>query len=314
MLVALSNYGHRLVCDRLANLSVDEICASPELHLLVEVLEAVALPYHGEALKQQLLARGWLREVPDDCDLQAVKLRYRRNPLENVRRMVFEQTTLCNLACGHCRNSGLEPVTMARSDRLIEAVDLMVNMGVRRFDFIGGEVVLFGNKWLEVVTHIASHPNTTSTVLTSGWFVDETDFVAANQRYADDEAFLAALREAGLTHVVFSLDGPEAVNDEMRGVPGLYAKVIRGFEKVRAAGMSPQVSVVASVPGVKTQTFLGWLVELSTKLYGPVGTRSQLIMRPFHHSRLKINTSKHPDKKLIQNGKRNRHREQIQTK
>ena len=98
-----------------------------------------------------------------------------------------------------------------------------------------------------------SSVSTESTVLTSGWFVDETDFVAANQRYADDEAFLAALREAGLTHVVFSLDGPEAVNDEMRGVPGLYAKVIRGFEKVRAAGMSPQVSVVASVPGAMSE-------------------------------------------------------------
>ena len=39
----------------------------------------------------------------------------------------------------------------------MEAADVMVPLGVERFDFIGGEVTLYGNRWLDVVRHIARH-------------------------------------------------------------------------------------------------------------------------------------------------------------
>ena len=42
-----------------------------------------------------------------------------------------------------------------------EAVDLLAGMGLRRFDFIGGEVTQYGEGWLEVARHIRTWSDTT---------------------------------------------------------------------------------------------------------------------------------------------------------
>ena len=62
----------------------------------------------------------------------------------------------------------------------------------------------------------------------------ETGFLAAGRRYADDRATSTTCATSGLTHVVFSLDGPEEVHDRTRQAPGLYRRVLEGFDKVRA--------------------------------------------------------------------------------
>jgi hypothetical protein len=105
-------------------------------------------------------------------------------------------------------------------------------------------------------------------VLTSGWFLGETEFFAAGRRYADDRAYLDDLRMSGLTHVVFSLDGPEEAHDRTRQVPGLYRRVIEGFDKVRAAGMTPRVSLVIGI-GLAGPAANAWVAAVSACLFGP---------------------------------------------
>ena len=43
------------------------------------------------------------------------------------------------------------------------------------------------------------------------------------------------LVELGLDEIIFSLDGPREVHDEIRGVPGTFDKAMAGFEKLLAA-------------------------------------------------------------------------------
>ena len=210
MELVLTHYGHRLLAYQRGRNGAFAAMTAEELALLAHVHEALALPDDGSPRAAQLVERGWLARDAGPIDRHALRLRYQRNPLEHVERVVFELTTLCNLACSHCRNGNLAPTTSGHTDRLLEVVDAMVPLGVRRFDFIGGEVTLYGRGWLDIVQRIREHPETTAAVVTSGWFLGERDFVAANRRYADADAYLRALADAGLTHVIFSLDGPAA--------------------------------------------------------------------------------------------------------
>jgi sulfatase maturation enzyme AslB (radical SAM superfamily) len=280
----LSNYGLRFIDHRVASLASAEIERDPTLRSLASLRRELVRPHRDDALERQLAAAGLVKIVGPELDREAVELRYRRNPLENIRRIVFEYTNVCNLACLHCRNGHLAPTAESKVEVLVEAVDLAVSMGVMDFHFIGGEVTLYGRRWLEVVEHIAGHQGTTSAVITSGWFLEETDFKAAGERYADDEAYLAALRKAGLDQVIFSVDGPEALHDRWRGVPGLYRRIMQGFAKVRAAGMTARVSIVLSDEHKRDRPeFVAWLAELADRVFPenlelPVVNRIQALL------------------------------------
>lgn len=283
MELVLTHYGHRLISYRLAQAEASEREIDEDMGLLAAVEHALALPDDGSPRAARLVERGWLARHDGPLDREALRLRYRRNPLEHVTRVVFELTTLCNLACSHCRNGNLAPTTSGHTERLLQVVDAMVPLGVRRFDFIGGEVTLYGRGWIELVRRIREHRGTTAAVITSGWFLGERDFVAANQRYADADAYLRALADAGLTHVIFSLDGPAAEHDRSRGVPGLYDRVMAGLEQVRAAGMTPRVSLLYA-PWVPGSALLPWVLDLSRRLYGeqPGADESSRVRRLLH--------------------------------
>ena len=242
--------------------------ADADARLLADLHTRGAVPFATSTALQPLQSRGFVEEVGDDVDLASVRLRYERNPLENLRRVVFEYTTLCNLDCLHCRNGSIKAQATADPKALRRVVDAVLPIGLDRFDFIGGEVMLYGKGWLDLVAYIRAQGGTHTSVLTSGWFLGETGFFAADRHYADDRAYLDDLRMSGLTHVAFSLDGPEEVHDRTRQVPGLYRRVMEGFDKVRTAGMSPRVSLVIGI-GLSGAAANAWVAAVSTRLFGP---------------------------------------------
>lgn len=258
----LSNYGLRFLQHQSVRTGSQELESAPFIPLLAQLLETGVQLFKPQDPQQRVLVERGLAQ-PSDLDARAAQLRYRRNPLENIERVVFEYTTLCNLNCLHCRNGHIPPATESRPSALNDVVDLMVPLNVKRFDFIGGEVMLYGRGWLDVVRHIRSHSGSIASVLTSGWFLGETRFRAAGVWYADDMEYLQALRAAGLTHVVFSLDGPPELHDQWRGVPGLYARILDGFAKAREAALCPQVSIVLRPGGGPF-----WLSDVVDRLYG----------------------------------------------
>lgn len=264
---ALTNYGHRFIARMLRDGQVAARLGEPEVRGCAELLARTSVAADGNEGLAALVDGGFVAAVPDEVDDEALRLAYARNPLEHVERVVFEFTTLCNLDCQHCRNSNLEAIHEKRPERLRRVVDAMVPLGVTRFDFIGGEVTLFGRGWLELVEYLRAHGGDHAAVITSGWFLGEHDFLAAGVRYADDVAYLRALAERGLTHVVFSLDGPAAAHDRSRGVPGLYARVLAGFATVRAAGLEPRVSLVID-PAMSPAANAAWLGEIAAAMFG----------------------------------------------
>jgi MoaA/NifB/PqqE/SkfB family radical SAM enzyme len=123
-------------------------------------------------------------------------------------------------------------------------VDEAYPIGIRYFDFIGGEISKFGNGWLELARYIRAKPGTTVALFTHGGWLEQTDFTAAGVRYADESAYLDDLRDHGVKHLVFSLDGAEERHDHWRRHRGLYRRILNAFPRLRAAGLVPRVSLV----------------------------------------------------------------------
>jgi hypothetical protein len=208
--IRLSHMGHRLAKHCLEGRPAS--LWSPLEHAVVQLYEDTC---RERRPGDEGLAAAGLVETTE-LDAAAVRLRYRQNPLENVRRVVFEYTTACGMGCAHCRCARLAPVTESAPEALVDFAALVLPLGITRFDFIGGEVLRFGDGWLEVARGVVHRGAETVAVLTSGWFLGQQDLLAAGQRYEDQRQLLATLTDHGVTHLVFSLDGEEASHDEGR--------------------------------------------------------------------------------------------------
>lgn len=262
MQLLLSNTGRRWALHQAKSLEPGQVPhdLDPSLWiLLLELSRNKVVPFPCEAGVGVLLERGLVEVSDKSVGEAALELRAKRDPLEHVNRVAIEFTTACGFSCLHCRNAAQAPVAEESPARLFPAVDLLAEMGIRRFDFIGGEVTQFGTGWLDVVRYIRERPGTTATTLTSGWFLDREDFMAGGKRYGKDLDLLEDLARHGVTHLAFSLDGPEEVHDRWRRAPGLYQRVLAGMAKARQVGLKPQVSFIGETRP--------WLVEAARALY-----------------------------------------------
>lgn len=272
VVLILSNIGVKVVQNARKNgffPKNDRILAA-----LLEISDAKALPETKDDIQNELLDRGLAEKLDNEEQfkavnhqdlIEAVTLKYLRNPLENIECLVFELTTECNFKCRHCRNRGLPKITEERIHNLESVITTAHELGIRRFDFIGGEVTRYAPRWLSLVEQIRNFGDSTVAILTNGWFLDRKEFTIKGRSWPTDQHYLAELRDRGVTHVIFSLDGPETTHDWMRKSPGLYQKIIDGFEKVGKLGLKPRVSIV--IGHHPQENRLDWLADLSTKLY-----------------------------------------------
>ena len=152
MTYILSNYGLRLL-QNLQETSTE----SEQKTSLLQIKNKGIQTRENILLFDNLLKDNLIQANINDLKLDEVMLRYKRNPLEHLHRVTFEYTTLCNLSCSHCRNGNLVPVTERNLQSLKRTVDVVLPLGIRRFDFIGGEVLLYGMKWSELVRHIQGY-------------------------------------------------------------------------------------------------------------------------------------------------------------
>lgn len=283
--VILTNYGLRYVSELLKTdgaLARSQVEA--ELRLLLDLYTGLSAPDHADDLHHDLIARGLIERVPDTLRRDEIDLRYRRNPLEHVQRLIFEFTTCCNFNCAHCYNATVPRVIEHDVDRLKAAADTLLAIGLRRFDFIGGEVSKYGLGWLDLARYIRARSSDSVIALyTNGWWLEQQHFWAAGHTYADVAAYLADLKANGVSHVTFSLDGPGAEHDQSRQHPGLYERVLRGLTQVRAAGLQPRVSLLARDREPYSPRFIAWLAELAERVYDfpPETARSEKALRLF---------------------------------
>jgi hypothetical protein len=140
-------------------------------------------------------------------------------------------------------------------------------MGIQRFDFVGGEVSRYGDGWLELVQHIHSlDEDTNISLYTNGWWLEQTNFLAAGKTYPDSRTYLDDLKAHGVTHVTFSLDGPGEIHDTSRGQSGLYQRILQGLELVKEACLEPHVSLLLR-PEWEDTLVENFLAEPATIIY-----------------------------------------------
>jgi len=266
MNIRLSYYGW-MVTRQLVNTDQLHLGDSPEHDILLDLWTGLCAPYTDSALHNSMLDEKLIELSGESFSREDILLRYRRNPFEHVEKVIFEVTTYCNFNCEHCYNAQVPRITESDPKLLIEAVDTFFDIGIRRFDFIGGEVSRYGTGWLDVVKHIRSRGgDIVISLYTNGWWLEQENFRAAGQLFNSTQAYLKELKRSGVSHVVFSLDGPGEQHDISRHHPGLYEKILRGLEEVKQAGLAPRVSLLIR-PEWSAEQFETFLAESATIIY-----------------------------------------------
>jgi MoaA/NifB/PqqE/SkfB family radical SAM enzyme len=231
---------------------------------LARLVRAGLEPWIDGADQRDLLARGYAEILPDSATAREIALRARRNPLEFLRKAIIEFTTRCDFGCPHCYNSGVGQRTEGDLDSLASATDALGDIGIGEFSFIGGEVSRFGDGWLDLAARIASRGAKVVSVLSNSWFLGRRGFEAAGKAYADEATYFADLREHGLTHIGFSVDGRGEAHDGSRGQAGLYLRILEGIDGAKRAGLKPRVSILSR----DDSGLEGLVEELGSRIYG----------------------------------------------
>lgn len=138
------------------------------------------------------------------------------------RYVVWELTTLCDHACGHCGSRAWR----ARDHELdlaeaLDVADTLKTMGTKEVTLIGGEAYLWDGL-IELLRHLKSLAIRTS-IQTGGWGI--TDSMARD------------LKAAGLGALGFSVDGLESTHDKLREKRGSHAQALLGIRHAREAGL-----------------------------------------------------------------------------
>ena len=244
MRLRLSYFGW-IVTRRLVENNLLKMGNTPRDDLLLDLWTGGLVPAGQNIAEAQLLSDGLVDLVDDSTSQKQTFLRDQRNPFEHLTKIIFEITTLCNFNCAHCYNTRVPRQTETRPELLVQAADTFIQMGIRRFDFIGGEVSRYGDDWMSVARQIRERGDDIVLPLyTNGWWLEKNLFEAAGKKYADSRAYLADLKANGISHVVFSLDGPGELHDLSRHQPGLYSRIMDGLAQVRQAGLEPRVSLL----------------------------------------------------------------------
>ena len=241
----LTNYGHRFT-SQLTKSKVRKFAEQQkEYAVLLAIYDNLWINEIPENIKNQLTKNALIKQVNENIEDSEIQLKYKRNPLEHIQSIVFEMTTECNFACSHCRNGFVERVTETDFENLKAAADAFIRLGVRRFDFIGGEVSKYAEGWLQLAKHIQKYKKKTQIRLfTNAWWIGETNFEAAGISYKNQTEYLADLKENGITHIIISIDGSEKHHDAQRHHKGLFSRIRSNIENIQKAGIKVRISTI----------------------------------------------------------------------
>lgn len=156
------------------------------------------------------------------------------SPFSQRPVLVFWETTkACLLACQHCRaqaqrTPGPGELTTAEGERLLKDIATFGHPAPVVV-FTGGDLLMRHDifQLLEVARglglRIAVSPSATALL---------------------DQATLERFAALGIHSLSLSLDGPEAVHDQIRGIDGTYASTLTALRSARAAGLTVQINTV----------------------------------------------------------------------
>lgn len=200
-------------------------------------------------------------------------------PLDTPLKLTLALTYWCQYRCRTCNIWRRRPADELSSDEIFAFVDR--NPGISWLDLTGGEIFLRKDvgEILQRVTHtwrrlaLLHFP-------TNGFLTD---------RIASTVARLATRSTAQIV-VTVSIDGDEALNDEIRGITGGYLRQVETFNALRRiAGVRPVIGMTlsaanagsfertfracqAACPGLTIDDFHLNLAQVSSHYYGNENT------------------------------------------
>ncbi len=139
-------------------------------------------------------------------------------------------THRCNLRCKMCGQWGEGGITKKQGSEILKLELSLADLkkfvdGIARFKpnitLFGGEPLLFSG-CVELISYIKAK-GMHCLMITNGSLLDN---------------FAEGLVSAGLDELNLSLDGGELLHDQIRGLPGLSERIIRGLEKVNSCKLS----------------------------------------------------------------------------
>jgi len=182
----------------------------------------------------------------------------RGEPLGGLREVYLHVTHRCDRACRHCYDSA----AAAADDELTtaewrDAIDQCAALGASSFVFIGGDP-LVRDDFVQLVDHITGTHDARARFFFNS-LIDE------------DLAGELARVGHGLLSPLVSVDGPRAINDDLRG-PGSYDDVLASVANLLAAGLEPVANTVLVRPA------LPGLTQLAGELHQAGVRRLHLIL------------------------------------
>ena len=161
---------------------------------------------------------------------------------------VWELTLACCFGCRYCGSAG----GRARADELstaecMDAAEQLADLGCRRVSLIGGEVFL-RRDWAQIAGRLAGL-GVRVDVITNGYLMSPE--------------VLEQLKQAGVSSVAVSIDGPEDVHDAGRQA-GSFKRAMEAVRALTAARMP--VSVISTL----RRDCMGRLEELDRVLGGGI--------------------------------------------
>jgi len=202
-----------------------------------------ALRAHGlEALQLPL----WM-DVDEPADLAVLarlegQAPLRAEPSAGLREIYLHVTHRCGRDCRHCynRDAAWDPGELTTAEWK-EAIDQCVALGASSFVFIGGDPLL-RDDFIELLDHITGTHQAHARFFFNSYV---------------DEATAAELSRAGrgLLRPLASIDGPRAINDELRG-HGSYDDIMASMANLLAVGLEPVANTVLVRPALPGLTQL----------------------------------------------------------
>jgi radical SAM protein with 4Fe4S-binding SPASM domain len=161
---------------------------------------------------------------------------------ERLHELWIQVNDFCNLTCDHCLvSSGPQRQQGLPTERITDAIDQAVALGVERLFFTGGEP-LARPDILELIDRVVETHGCELVILTNGTLftgdrLDRLAELAASIESSEPGGSAGDAPNRGSVSVQVSLDGPTAeINDPVRGA-GTFDRIVAGLDRAVEAGL-----------------------------------------------------------------------------
>lgn len=170
-----------------------------------------------------------------------------------LQHVVWELTNACNAKCIHCGSkSGAQRDNELSEAEALRVCDELKELGAQYVTLMGGEFFL-KPYWDKVCQRLLENGMRVGP-LTNGLLLNEKN--------------IERLKELGVPGVHVSIDGLGETHDYLRGVPGLFEKMVANVKLAQAAGLKIGVNTAFSAPNIgQFEDLHNFLQELGIKVW-----------------------------------------------